>query len=102
MGSQTPFFKASREGIYKYSVVHPRFKGMVHMITIFTYMAHIDIGEHKKPFEYIKKTTLIYPVVTFFVPIIVKSQKSCLRSQKRFLTIPKKFHYIPKKRLTIV
>ena len=54
-------------------------KGIVHVITMLTSLGHIDIGEYKKPFEYMKITPL-YPVLTPFctLKISVRSQKRCL------------------------
>ena len=44
-----------------------RLKGMVHMITMLTYVEQIDIGEYKKTFKY-PKTTLVTLFWLFFVP----------------------------------
>ena len=37
-------------------LVDDLFKGMVHMITMLTYIAQMDIGEYKKPFKCPEKT----------------------------------------------
>ena len=39
----------------------------VHMISMFTSIAHIDIGEYKKTFKYLE-TTPNYPVLGFLYP----------------------------------
>ena len=42
-------------------------KGMVHMITMLTYIAQIDIGEYKNPFK-CPETTLVTLFWLLFVP----------------------------------
>ena len=66
-------------------------KGMVHMITMFTPLAHIDIGEYKNPFIYLQ-TTPSYPVLAPLctLKISVRSQESCLMIPKKLPDDPKK------------
>ena len=45
----------------------PLLKGMVHMITMLTYIAQIDIGEYKNPFK-CPETTLVTLFWLLFVP----------------------------------
>ena len=43
------------------------FKGMVHMITMLTYIAQIDIGEYKNPFKCPETTLVTLPCFGFFL-----------------------------------
>ena len=58
-------------------------KGMVHMITMFTPLAHIDIGEYKNPF------------ITFKLPQLPRFGSFLYPKDKR--EIPKKLLGDPKK-----
>ena len=71
-------------------------QGMVHMITIWTYKAHIDIGEYKTPIKYPKTAPFLYPKHKCQIPNMLpdnpkkdarRSQKGALQSQKSCLTI---------------
>ena len=56
---------------------------MVHMITMLTSIAYIDIGEYKTPFRYLETTpryTVLAPFCT--LKISVSSPKSSLKIPK--------------------
>ena len=53
--------------VNKWKVGEVALKGMVHMITMLTYIAQIDIGEYKNPFK-CPETTLVTLFLLLFVP----------------------------------
>ena len=58
-------------------------KGMVHMITMLTYIAQIYMGEYKNPLK-CPETTPCYPVLASFCTLIIS-----VRSQKVMPDYPK-------------